>query len=390
VAWITGRVDSMPALFYFATVLAYVRWRQGDGSPWYAAALALFFVALFSKQNTITMVATLATYDILVLQRGRRPSWMRMALHWTPFIALTFGYLALRRVLFGASLRGGIESQAQIAAGAEVIQRHLLRTVFGHAGPIGPWEILAVLVLLALLGLFLWRDWRRAGPLVSLGGAWWIVGAVPVLVAGYESPRHVYLASAGWAFLVGCGVAALDEQLARYKPALRRLGVLLVVLVLAAYLMELGRIVGRWGAWARVSRMAVERVGAEAAAAPPGTLLLVSVPESSWAWASPFVLQPPYAPADLTTRVHLVTPMRLDCCSPSLWDATTRARLRAWAARGAPGVIALHVAPTGAVSRLADTERPDLRSIAVTLATTDSWQALDKAVTNLMERVVRR
>ena len=67
VAWVTGRVDSMPAFLYFATFLAYAQWRHHRRWRAYAAALALFFVALFSKQNTITMVATLAAYDLLVL-----------------------------------------------------------------------------------------------------------------------------------------------------------------------------------------------------------------------------------------------------------------------------------------------------------------------------------
>ncbi len=69
VAWITGRVDSMPALFYLAAFLAYVRYRQESKPALYRWAIVLFFVALFTKQNTITMVATLAGYDVIV---GRR------------------------------------------------------------------------------------------------------------------------------------------------------------------------------------------------------------------------------------------------------------------------------------------------------------------------------
>ena len=72
VAWVTGRVDSMPAFFYLATFLAYARWRQHHRWSAYASSLALFFVALFSKQNTITMVATLAAYELIVLTRQER------------------------------------------------------------------------------------------------------------------------------------------------------------------------------------------------------------------------------------------------------------------------------------------------------------------------------
>ena len=60
VAWITGRVDSMPAFFYLAAFLAYVRYRHQISRRMYIWSVVLFFVALFTKQNTITMVATLA------------------------------------------------------------------------------------------------------------------------------------------------------------------------------------------------------------------------------------------------------------------------------------------------------------------------------------------
>ena len=66
VAWITGRVDSMPALFYLATFLVYVAFRQRPRASTYLWSLVLFFIALFTKQNTITMVATLAAYDVIV------------------------------------------------------------------------------------------------------------------------------------------------------------------------------------------------------------------------------------------------------------------------------------------------------------------------------------
>ena len=56
VAWVTGRVDSMPAAFYTAAFLAYVVWRAPTRSTgahrFYLASIALYFVALFTKQNT--------------------------------------------------------------------------------------------------------------------------------------------------------------------------------------------------------------------------------------------------------------------------------------------------------------------------------------------------
>ncbi len=77
VAWITGRVDSMPALFYIAAFIMYARWREkgATDSRWYLGSLALFFAALFTKQTTITMVATLAASDVLLANRPVRLTW---------------------------------------------------------------------------------------------------------------------------------------------------------------------------------------------------------------------------------------------------------------------------------------------------------------------------
>jgi len=399
VAWITGRVDSMPAFFYLATFLAYVRWRlsaapAGDGARrgstgWYSFALALFFVALFSKQNTITMVATLAAYDLFVLDRDRRGSLISCLRAWLPFALMTAGYLALRRVIFGASVRGGIESGDQLTAVGEMIGRHLLRTVLGHTDSIAAWEWVAAALLLAALVVVLVRTPRLILPAAAFTAGWWVVGAAPVLVAGYESPRHVYLAAAGWAFLLGLLADHVSRNRTRHALMRAALGVFLA-LAASVYAVRLFGVVQMWGSWARVSKIAVEQVSAEASRVPAGTLLLVNVPRASWDWAAPFVLRPPYSPADVSGRVNLITPFRLYCCGPEQWNTFTRERLAAWSRGGAP-IVAIDVAPgTGTVSRTTDGERPELRTIVPILAGTESWQSLDRAVVSLMEQVVRR
>src|SRR5262245_42511579 len=94
-AWVTGRVDSLPAMFYFASFLLYVRavrlkpdptnvgrvrlqadhqdvgrgevqpdlTRRGRLQPAYLWSVILFFAALFSKQNTITMALALMLFE---------------------------------------------------------------------------------------------------------------------------------------------------------------------------------------------------------------------------------------------------------------------------------------------------------------------------------------
>jgi hypothetical protein len=104
VAWITGRVDSLPALFYLASFLAYAEWRTvgSHARSRYVISVALFFAALFSKENTITMLATLVLYDSLVVRRDARPSWMtaRAYFPYVPYLLLTVGFLLLRYIVW--------------------------------------------------------------------------------------------------------------------------------------------------------------------------------------------------------------------------------------------------------------------------------------------------
>lgn len=395
VAWITGRVDSMPALLYFATVLAYVRWRQSSDQRAYHAALGFFFLALFSKQNTITMVATLATYDVLIAFRERRgagwPRWMLNAgLAWLPFALMTAGYLLLRRLLFGASVRGGLESFAQLTAAAEMSGRHLLRTVFGHTGPLAPWEIAGLVAVCGSIAWLVMRERRWLAAVLCFGVAWWIIGVAPVLVAGYESPRHVYLAAAAWAWMLGAAFEGMRGGATLHGRAARAIPVAVVAAIALVYAVRLHGEVGQWGRWADVAESAVAEVNRTAERAEEGTLLLVSVPRKSWDWATPFVLQPPYAPHDLSRRVNLVTSFRLHCCGPEQWNAYTRRALADWMERPEAPVIALHFAESGAVSRLTGDDSPALRVIARELATTESWENLNESVVRLMDQLVRK
>jgi hypothetical protein len=151
-------------------------------------------------------------------------------------------------------------------------------------------------------------------------------------------------------------------------------------------------IVNTWGTRSDISKIAVTVAAREAAAAPHGTLLLVSAPESSWEWGAPFVLQPPFTDRDLSRQVRLVTPWRLDCCGSSQWGDRTSRVLNEWLrAPDHPPVIALHVAAeTGGVSRLTDAEAPELRQLLAVVATIDSWQAINDSIVKLLEQRVRR
>ena len=81
------------------------------------------------------------------------------------------------------------------------------------------------------------------------------VGLLPVVVAGYESPRHVYLASAGWGWMV----ALLASAVWRSGPTRlwRPVTVVLVAALLGLYGTQVLADVRLWNTRARVSEAAV-------------------------------------------------------------------------------------------------------------------------------------
>ena len=414
-AWITGRVDSMPAFFYLATFLAYVRWRLEGRRSLYSWSLVLFFVTLFSKQNAITMAASIAAFDLLVLERERRGTIASAVAAWTPFVVMTIGYLLLRRALLGHTVRGGVTAWHQVETFLGIVWRHFNRVALGHAPPVAAWEVWFLVAIGVLAVIVAWRGFgtpdlpavakaiagsRRSasrvggkvgptGVLLCFVIGWWWIGAAPAIVAGYESPRHVYLASAAWAFLLAM---ILQWGLARVsRPAIRIAVAATAVAVVALYSIRLHQTLQTWHLLARISKSAVERVNEEAVAAPPGTLILMRLPVKSWEWGIPFVLRPPYQTWDLTTKVRVVAPWQLYCCGTQQWGDYAREHLRAWTASSprAPLVALNFDSRTGAVTRVTDAQEPELAALVPVLLQTDTAEAMDLALVRMMDKFVR-
>ena len=397
VAWITGRVDTMPTLFYVASFIAYVQWRQTSSERsgrLYAWSLGWFFLALFSKQNTITMVPALLAYDFVVARRPIRATWDWLR-PYIPFVLLTAGFLGLRYLVLGEVLRESQLSSARIAAFGDLAARHVQRIAFGGVGAVPQAAALAGLFGVATAVAVARADSARREHALRVlgffGVVWLALGIAPALAAGYESPRHAYLAAVGWAIALGMAVEIVWSSRPvrglgrRFWPAVATLG---VMLILGGYTIGLHRTVSDWSRRSAVSRLAATELETQVLGAPPGTLVLVGAPVSSWEWAAPFVARPPYASSDLTARAFIVTPRPLDCCRGRLWEDRVRQNLQAWATRPGAPVLALYATETGEVRRLTGNEDPELLSLVHVLPEIVSGDALDSAITDILRKLV--
>lgn len=393
VAWITGRVDSLPALFYVAGFLAWVRWRKAGGPARYLSALGCLFLALFSKQNTITFVPALVAWDVLV--HGERPWAGRGAftaavrVH-LPFVALTVAYLGLRYVLFGAVVREDTLAAQPMEVLVQMLRHHAERLVLGSltAARAGGWTIAACGAVIVALGVALSSGSRsRAVRALVFCLAWILLGLAPVAVAGYESPRHVYLASAGWVLALGLATDALWS--ARPGTVWKPVTAGLALALLATYTVQVVADVRVWQTRARVSQIAAVDLDRELTGLPDGTLVIVGVPKRSWEWALPFVARPPYASVDYWSRVSIISERWLYCCRHE-WEGQTRAAIARWTARSdRPPIVALFWdAETGDLSRLTSREDATLPVTVSLLAQTPGALPLDQGLSDLLRLLV--
>ncbi len=395
VAWITGRVDSMPALFYLASFFTYVRSRQRASRHLYVWSLVLFFVALFTKQNTITMVATLVGYDLIVARRPIVPvgAFVRP---YVPFAMMTAGYLWLRLLLFGQVAREGTLNARGLEDFRILLGRHISHVVAGDM------NARAIVVSLALAGVVaVWLSTRAnhlsaasrpaTSPvegygrrLLYFGPIWWSIGVLPIAVAGYHSPRHVYLAAVGWAVVLGIAFEAAWQV--RTSRTWHRVVGAGSALVLLFYVVPLYRSVDEWRTMAAVSHQVVRDVRSAALAAPEGSLIIIGAPGRSWEWALPFAVRPPFQRTDLRARVFIVSPRALSCCTAP-WFEETRQTIRAWSAGpNRDSAIALRWDPdTGALSRATGTDTPQLPVLVRSLLDMSRPDELDHNLRRMLD-----
>ncbi len=237
VAWLAQRKNTLAGVFYFSTILIYLRYCRRGELALYLAALLLFACALLSKTMTLPLPLSLILAERLLLGRRGAGPWLRAA----PFLLLALGvgfitvlaeralapvtaHIPPQPLLAGAAVWAYL---AKIAWPATLLALYPRWTI-SAANPLW-WLPLSALVA-AVLAVWFWRQRLRPAP--TWGLAHFLLALLPTL--GFLP--FGYLLSAPYA----------DHFLYFSLP-----GLFLAVVVLA------GRIVARGGQGARVAAIGV-------------------------------------------------------------------------------------------------------------------------------------
>ena len=338
IAWISGRVDSLAAVFYLGATLCFILFRSRESHGWLAAALILFGFGLFAKQSMITLPVLIFAYDAIYGPSLGRLSGRQLASRYlvhVPFALVLVGYLWLRRALFGNVIRESLLTR-------EVFKSFVERQAFyiEQMLPIPPdmssagkrAVVLFTCGLLAACFVWLLARWRNhpqiVRHLIFFGLIWYIVTIAPMIVT-YESARHLYLTAAGLSVALASLLLPAGWQSTRRSMAVRGLAAGLLVVLCAAALNSNMR---GWTANGVDSRRYVTALPVLLRSLPSGSTVFVDIPdirrdEWFWSWALPSALQGPFVGEDLYYRFAIVEWPRANCCLPEQWWAAKQSAL---------------------------------------------------------------
>ncbi len=213
VVWYAAIPELLVFFFALLSLHAWLRFLEEDRPRlMYGAALALFLLALLSKESAVAAVPILAGAGYL---SGK--NWRFLLKTLSPFAAISLGYTALIFASPETHLHLNDGTFAITSPVAEVVARSSFRLLW-------IWGLAA----LGFLAIRRTRSWQ----LVAGAGAWIVITLLPYSFLSYMPhvpSRHVYWASAGLAFLVGIAILSLWDSAPRMKPIAAGIAIVMIV-----------------------------------------------------------------------------------------------------------------------------------------------------------------
>jgi protein O-mannosyl-transferase len=211
VAWATERKDVLFALFFFAALVAYVRWlkQKEEGRfnlPLYAGILALALLSGFSKVQAVTLPLSMLALDYWF----RRPLTWGLIVEKTPFwlISLGIGLANLQTLRDQGSTNDDITNfnlLDRLCIGAYSFVVYLVKLVFPYVmSPLYPYPkplpatVYAAPLVFAAVCYGFWRLWKSDKRMAVFGIAFFFFNVMFLLQVlgagqGFLADRFTYV-----------------------------------------------------------------------------------------------------------------------------------------------------------------------------------------------------
>lgn len=323
VVWITGRVDLLPPLFCLAGLLAFDRFRKRSSLLALIVSYICYFAAAFSKEYGLVLPLLIASYDISRAHNqgsapSGRPNWLRSVAPYSGYVVILGIYYACRHLAFEGEMAPPRLPPWWHVVGQQIeYWRYLLGLDGLAAGRLFSWRpgasvtlqsfvalgAFAVLIMLAAVVPAIRRDGAPSTRrLLFCGPVWFLLTTIPFIIT-YTSPRHLYLASAGFClFLAALLGTAYHGQRSRTRFLVT------AALLTLAWSFETYQQLRPWEhAGAITKRVAAELRRLEKSSS--GTVLVLDLPTDTaggayvFAWSSPFLLDRPFLKKNLRERL---------------------------------------------------------------------------------------
>jgi len=337
VAWLSGRSESVAAIFYLASFYFFIRYRDGRRRTYYLLSLVFFLLSLFAKETPAVFPFLLVAYDALQSYWQRpnaapllgyvRENIRKYAYSWAPYFGILAGWFLMRKITLGAFIGayGGhmqVNLKAKLLAMLSCVRHALLASPFNHLdteqyanvmglGALQPQEPLHrfeigiggfYVALLLLPVLFVGARQLRYGRLLAVGALWLCFTYPPVFFNLYIAAFYLYLIIPGLCFIVTACLFSLYGK----KVALA------ISLVLClAYAGYQHQYTADWVHGGRLSRQIIQAITEHAENfAEDDTVVLMDLPtnyKTAWVFEAfpEAALRKPLASSHLTDRFYI-------------------------------------------------------------------------------------
>lgn len=244
VAWASARKDVLSTLFFFLSLLGYLRWKDGDGRLWYRASIATFAVGLLAKVSIAPLPVLLLLID---WRAGRRILTRSQIMEKWPYfaIALVFGLIAIggkTRLVVATTLA---QKLLMACVSTAFYIKHIVWPLHfsllypftddvALSTPLVLWSVVAVAVGVVVMG-GAWiisrrrsrrtshqeDEWNGMATDIVAWSAWYVVTLAPTWLnfakggdmdVYFASDRYAYIPSLGIFLLVGSLLMALVRR----------------------------------------------------------------------------------------------------------------------------------------------------------------------------------